>query len=247
VRTAGVSPAGSKPAIFRAFDEHADLDQSRRNLPHWEQHGATYFVTFRLADSVPASLRAEWREELDRWLAHHPKPWDSPTAFEYHERFVQSREDWLDRGHGSCLLRDPAAAQTVADALRHFDGDRYVLDAFVVMPNHVHALVQPAPAHSLSDLLHSWKSFTARKLGELRGEGGTVWQDESFDRIVRNWEELQEYRSYIRRNPEKARLGLGEYVLEVFERLLLDDSAGETPAVRTAGTAVVRHDSPAER
>src|SRR5687767_11158744 len=82
VRPAGVSPAAQTLPVFHAFDEHGEILMTRRNLPHWEQAEATYFVTFGLADAVPASLRAQWEEELTNWLPHHPKPWDGRTAYE---------------------------------------------------------------------------------------------------------------------------------------------------------------------
>ncbi|MDQ3314254.1 MAG: carbamoyl-phosphate synthase large subunit, partial [Verrucomicrobiota bacterium] len=250
VRPAGVSPAdltSDLPAgtavlrpVFRACNHHGEVRQTLRNLPHWEQTGATYFVTFRLADSVPASLRSEWKHELAAWLVHHPKPWDSRTAYEYQQRFIESRESWLDQGHGCCLLRDRAMAEMVGGALRHFDGQRYVLDAFVVMPNHVHALFQPLGDHTVSEVLHSWKSFTSHQMKGAFERGGSVWQDESFDTIVRNWETLQEYRSYIDANPGKARLCRGEYVLRSERILVREETAGETPAGRTAETAVLQ-------
>jgi hypothetical protein len=139
---------GQRP-VFRPFDEQGELHRSRRNLPHWQQEGATYFVTFRLADAVPASLASQWRYELQNWRRFHPEPLDDEARKEYRRRFLQVREDWLDQGHGSCLLRESKAAAIVAEALRHFDSQRYHLDAFVVMPNLVHALVQPLPGHSL--------------------------------------------------------------------------------------------------
>ena len=245
VRLAGVSPAEPNAIpIFRAFDDHGEITKARRNLPHWQQPGATYFVTFRLADSVPASLRQEWQEELAAWKNHHPQPWDSSTAYEYQQRFIESRETWLDQGHGSCLLRESDAAELVANALKHFDGERYFLDGFVVMPNHVHAILQPLGQHSLGEVLHSWKSFTAHR---LKKNGGQVWQDETFDRIVRDWEELQEYRSYIARNPEKAKLREGEFALSRDWKLQRAKSAGETPASRTAGTAVLPADQGARK
>ncbi|MGI8819268.1 MAG: carbamoyl-phosphate synthase large subunit [Chthoniobacterales bacterium] len=258
VRPAGVSPAESAshgrrsgiPApVFRGFDEHGEIRRSRRNLPPWEQTGATYFVTFRLADSVPAALRSEWKEELQHWLEHHRKPWDACTAFEYQQRFVESREIWLDRGHGACLLRQPDTAELVSSAIRHFDGERYTLDGFVVMPNHVHVLFQPIGSHSVPEILHSWKSFTAHqnKPGTTRGEEA-VWQSESFDRVVRDWDELQSCRRYIEANPAKAGLEEGEFTLSCAWKLgREEDSAGETPAGRTAGTAVLPRDPRAPR
>ena len=128
---------------FRGLDAHGvEIKITARNLPHWRQTGATYFVTFRLADAVPATLLRQWKEELKTWLKFHPEPWDVRTEHEYQRRFQESREEWLDRGHGSCLFREESPAEIVAGALKHFQGTRgYLLDAFVVMPNHVHALL----------------------------------------------------------------------------------------------------------
>ena len=199
--------------VFHGFDEHALIKMTRRHLPHWEQEGATYFVTFRLADSVPKSLLNQWRDELEAWLKFHPVPWDYKTAREYESRFVASPEKWLDESHGECLLRDARAGEILAETLRHFDGKRYWLDVFVVMPNHVHALVQPKVGHSLSSILHSWKSFSAHAIKKSLKHEANVWMEESHDRIVRDWESLSNYRRYIISNPEQAKVSPGEFVL----------------------------------
>jgi carbamoyl-phosphate synthase large subunit len=201
-------------------------------LPHREQPQATYFVTFRLADSVPQKLLRDWREEQDTWLKFHPKPWDWKTEREYHRRFVEQREDWLDRGHGSCLLRDLRTAEIVADALRFFDGERYHLDAFVVMPNHVHALVQPAGNNSLSEILHSWKSFTANEINRVTSGVEELWMHESYDHIVRDWEELLNWRRYIAGNPEKARLRDTEFVLHERHTFAPDEQMAQAGSMR---------------
>ena len=181
VRPAGLQPTASgatQGPAFRAFDRYADIEQTRRNLPHWERDGATYFVTFRLADAVPAHLAKQWREELETWREFHPEPSDPSTVAEYRRRFLQPREEWLDQGHGSCLLRDPNAAAIVARALRFFDSHRYHLDTFVVMPDS-HVLVQPLTGFHLSEVVQSWKSYTARQINKLIGRSGTVWMPES--------------------------------------------------------------------
>ncbi len=133
-------------------------------LPHWRQDGATYFVTFRLADSLPQERLEQWRREKDEWAAAHPEPHDAAARQDYYERFPQRLQQWLDAGAGSCVLTLPEVKQLVENALKHFDGDRYRLDEFVVAPNHVHALVSPLGEHQLSDILHSWKSFTAHEI-----------------------------------------------------------------------------------
>src|SRR6266496_545055 len=219
--TAGNMPAGrtGRSPLFHAFDEHAEINHTRRNLPHWEQECATYFVTFRLADAVPAELAKQWREELETWRRFHPEPWNGAVVAEYRKRFLQPREDWLDLGHGSCVLRDSGAATIVANALQFFDGQRYHLDAFVVMPNHVHMLVQPLTGFHLNEIVHSWKSYTARQINKALGRSGTVWMQESFDRIVRDWDALVRCRAYIARNPEKAQLRSGEFILSPGEKL----------------------------
>jgi hypothetical protein len=148
---------------MKPLDKSAPVHKPRRNLPHWTQRGCTYFITFRLADSLPQNLLHQWREELKLWLQKHPQPWSPEDAREYWREFQARKERWLDAGHGSCALRDPVRRTVVVEALHHFDGERYELDAFVVMPNHVHVLVTPqdenpdgaaetAVSHSLSSM-----------------------------------------------------------------------------------------------
>jgi carbamoylphosphate synthase large subunit/REP element-mobilizing transposase RayT len=232
VGQAGVAPAELQH--FHGLDRHAPLHRTRRRLPHWEQQGATYFITFRLIDAIPQHLLRQWKEELETWLKFHPEPWDASTRHEYAKRFQKEREYWLDQGHGECLLKNPAVADVVASCLRHFDSQRYVLDSFVVMPNHVHVLMRPADGYSLSEILHSWKSFSAKQINRLLDRTGSVWQDENYDRIVRDVDELGRYRDYIRGNPEKAKLKDGEFVLSEGRELEpAEDSAGATPACPT--------------
>jgi carbamoylphosphate synthase large subunit/REP element-mobilizing transposase RayT len=237
VRQAGVSPGEAEKVAngfvpqFRALDPHGEIQKHQRNLPHWEQPDATYFVTFRLADAIPQDVLRQWKEELETWRKFHPEPWNTATKYEYQKRFQDNREHWLDKGHGQCLLKKSDVAEIVVTALRHFDRDRYVLDAFVVMPNHVHVLVRLAQGRALADILHSWKSFSSKAINRLLGRAGRLWQEESYDRIVRDWNELSRYRDYIVRNPEKAKLSAGEFVLQSDGMLeAISDSPGETPA-----------------
>jgi type I restriction enzyme R subunit len=196
------------------LNPYAQIDIARANLPHWRQDGVTYFITFRLADALPAEKLSEWREEMERWTARHPKPWTPEQEREYHERFSRHIEQWLDQGTGSCVLEIPEISTLVADALQHFNGDRYRLGKFVVAANHVHVLVTPQLPHELSDILHSWKSYTAkqilkveaasRRLKQRQDAASTnrVWQKEYYDRIVRNPEELYNIEQYIERHVE---------------------------------------------
>jgi REP element-mobilizing transposase RayT len=127
----------------------------------------------------------------------------------------------LDQGYGACVLEIPEVKLLVERTLRHFDGQRYSLDEFEVMPNHVHALVTPIGQYALSSILHSWKSFSAHQIvkveaasrrlaGSSKSRDGSstsvrrIWQKESFDHIVRNPESLEKFRQYIRDNRAAA-------------------------------------------
>ncbi|MDO9227806.1 MAG: uracil-DNA glycosylase family protein [Pseudomonadota bacterium] len=192
-RLKNVAPASRRPAddvTTPPDSKHPHLTQgihTRGYLPHVKAQGATYFVTFRLADSLPA-------EVLESWA-------DAPES----ER-ARNSERYLDRGVGECLLSRNEIADIVVQALRHHEGARYTLHEYVVMPNHVHLLLTPLGEHTLSEILHSLKSWTAQKINGLLGRNGAIWQRESFDRVVRDDDEMRALAAYIRRNPVKARL-----------------------------------------
>ena len=198
---------------FTPFRPDLSVRVYRRDLPHWEQPGATYFITFRTADSLPQEHVRSLKEQRELWLKLHPFPWSITDYQDYVAHLFSSLDNLLDNGYGSCALRQPEVSKILVDSLLHFDGIRYHLDDFVVMPTHVHILALLKPGYSLRQILHSWKSFTAGEINRHLGTKGTFWLDESFDRIVRNWEDLEHYRAYIRNNPTKAGLNHSEYML----------------------------------
>ena len=195
------------------FNPYADIRFTANRLPHWQQSGAVYFVTFRLADAVPHNLRTQWESEREEWLRVHPKPWSTEIECQYHERFSDAIERWLDAGYGSCILRQPNCADIVTQTLRYFDGQRLVMISSVVMPNHAHALFVQNAEWPLEKVLRSWKSFTSRKINSLLHREGSLWQRNYFDRLVRDERHFANCVRYIRRNPAKARLHDGEYSL----------------------------------
>ncbi|MDI3339826.1 MAG: transposase [Sphaerobacter sp.] len=160
-------------------------------LPHWEQAGLVQFITFRLADALPREVVAE--------LDDARRQGGSTTW----------RREWeprLDAGYGTCVLRDPRVASLVQSALRYFDGSRYRLHAWVVMPNHVHALIEPFPGVRVSPIVQAWKSFTAREINLLLGRSDRLWQREYFDRAIRDAGHYERVVAYIHANPVKAGL-----------------------------------------
>ena len=158
------SPDDFSPPTISYFDPDAPVSHLTGDLPHWRQDGVTYFVTFRLADSLPQEKLIRWQSEKDAWLKAHPEPHDESTRQEFYNRFPARIQRWLDAGYGSCVLNIESVRTLVENALRHFDGSRYALDQFVVSSNHVHVLVTPRGEHTLSEILHSWKSFTAHEI-----------------------------------------------------------------------------------
>jgi Transposase IS200 like len=183
------------------FDPEDIFEAYRRNLPHRRQAGVIYLVTFHLADSLPTKKLAAWEKEKKLWLALNPPPHNSRQIEEYHRNFSRRIQKWLDAGYGSCALACPKIFGLVESVLNFFKGQRYALGEHVVMPNHVHALVQPLDDHNLETILHSWKSFSANQINKVSGSLGRVWHQESFDYIVRSPAQLARFEEYIRKNP----------------------------------------------
>jgi REP element-mobilizing transposase RayT len=160
-------------------------------LPHWERDDATYFVTFRLFDSLPALVLQRLKE------ASRPE-------------LADSLDSYLDQGSGAAWLKDPSIARLVVDALRHFDGARYRLHAWCVMPNHVHVVFSSMPARTpalrLSSIIQSWKSYTAKEANRLLGRTGSFWQREYYDHLIRDDEDFARCIEYTINNPVKAGL-----------------------------------------
>jgi REP-associated tyrosine transposase len=203
---------GSKE--FVPFDWEAVAPGYQRNLPHLTQPGVIYFITFRLADAVPARVVERWKQEQDEWLLSHPKPWSSQMELEFRRLFTLRMERWMDAGHGSCLLRQPEQREEVRRCLLHGDPAQHDLGDFVIMPNHVHVLLRPKTAGQLQALIRPIKGVSARHINAATGKSGALWQGESFDHIVRSLEQLKRLQEYIRNNPVKAGLQPDEFTYE---------------------------------
>jgi REP element-mobilizing transposase RayT len=183
---------------------------SRGKLPHLKHEGAAYFVTFRLADSLPRAVVEKLKHEREAILqqalaATRPLTWhEEQQLFAWYSERV---EVFLDAGSGECWLRRTEIADLVARALNYFVGERYDLRAWVVMPNHVHAVVWPWPGQTLSAILHSWKSFTSSAANRLlQRTGEHFWQKESYNHWIRDDAERARLCAYVVDNPVKARL-----------------------------------------
>lgn len=167
----------------------------RGYLPHFDGGQIAQTVTFRLADSLPERVLAQWELELSHMKTR--------------EADIERRkkiEDYLDKGMGSAWMAQAEIASVVENALLYFDGVRYKMPAGVVMPNHVHALLIPLEPFLLEDIVHSWKSFTANEANRILKRTGQFWQAEYFDRYIRDGKHYLAAVAYIEQNPVKARL-----------------------------------------
>jgi len=205
------------------IDPRVAIRKHRTHLPHWQQRDRFQFVTWHLGDALPAEKREQLIRERDIWLKCHPQPWDEKDEQEYHRLFSDRVEKWLDAGMSSCLLKQPELSQIVYDALLYFDGTRVHMDSFVVMPNHVHALFVPMTGHTLEQLLHSWKSFTAHAINARLTQTGNIWMTDYWDRMIRSAKHYWRVRRYIEENPEKAGLRKSEYRIWQREKPLLEE------------------------
>lgn len=179
--------------------------RSRGYLPHWERDSACYFVTFRTADSLPAEIADEISSQHKSILCTAQQMHrDLSASEEQHLARLQTIEKYLDRGAGACHLAKREVANIVANALRHFDGKRYCLFAWCVMPNHVHVVFQVSPEIKLGSVPHSWKSFTAKQINAALGIQGEFWQHEYYDHLVRNDGDLERVVRYVMDNPITA-------------------------------------------
>ena len=209
---------------FHFFDPKQPFSVTRRRLPHWTQAGTLAFLTWRMWDSMPREVLESWLADRDGWLRRHgidPRTQAWRTLVRQLPRrdleaflrsFSDRWQDALDACHGSCVLRRPELSAIVAEALAHFDGVRYELTDFVVMPNHVHVVVALADEAAMLAQCRSWKQFTATRINRHLGRRGRFWQQDGFDHLVRSDEQWRYLREYIAGNPARARLEAGEFV-----------------------------------
>ena len=191
------------------FRYGAIATRERGYLPHWEMEGAIYSVTFHLGDSLPQTVIESYRfeaKDIVQTAEHLGRELSESERNRLRELFEEKIQTTLDAGVGACHLAKPEIAEMVAGALRFFEGKRYDLLAWSVMPNHVHVIFQPRPGYLLATILHSWKSFTSKEANKILGAEGQFWEREYYDHLVRDVEELERIIRYVVENPRKAKL-----------------------------------------
>jgi putative DNA methylase len=176
-----------------ANDQIFDPWRSRGYLPHYDDNSKVQFITIRLADSLPTDVFEQLRVEQKMGLV---------SEVELHRVL----ENYLDSGKGAKYLGDPRIAEMIQANLLHFNGEKYQLHAWVLMPNHGHILLEPCEGHSLSAIMHSMKSYTSHQANKILRRSGQFWSKEYFDRYIRTAEHHRNTVRYIENNPVKAGL-----------------------------------------
>jgi putative transposase len=164
---------------------------SRGYLPHFDEPGVIQSITYRLHDALPLSV-VEALQQDSRWQTDTAKR--------------QQLEMLLDTGYGNCFLRDDRVATLVEGNWKHFDNQRYRLLAWVIMPNHVHVLIEVLEGFPLDQIVKSWKSYTALESNKLLSRNGRFWYPDYFDRFIRDQNHFGAVVRYIHNNPVKAGL-----------------------------------------
>lgn len=179
----------------------------KRRLPHIQVAGATYFITFRLTNSLPLEALHKLTEERQRINRLPERQKESA-----HCAWFTKYDEYLDQAlHGNLFLKTEQVAHMVAESILFRDGEVYDLISYCIMLNHVHLVCTPLEKlagtyYGLTEILHSLKRHTAREANKILQRSGTFWQDESYDHIIRDDAELERIVKYILYDPVKAKL-----------------------------------------
>lgn len=171
----------------------------RRNLPHLHYNEGDYFITFRLKDSLPSSEVQKLKEDLE----------NSPEELSIKEKRLFKRYDELldSKGFGSMTIIEEAITNIIKEILYKYDGLYYELICYCIMPNHIHLVFSIiSKEKSLSEIMKMIKGASSILINKYLNRTGSLWQAESFDRIIRNDVEMYNIVKYVLLNPVKANL-----------------------------------------
>jgi REP element-mobilizing transposase RayT len=176
-------------------------------LPHWRADGTIYFITFRLADSLPLSVIKEWlweRDDILKTAKHLHRELSAYELDRLEELSWKHIDEHLRKGRGACIFKQPEIAEILAKIMTNRNGIEYELFAWCIMPNHVHVVVEPLGNTPLENIMQSWKSISAHRINKVMKKRETLWQPEYYDHLVRNQQDLDHCIEYTWNNAEQA-------------------------------------------
>jgi putative transposase len=207
----------------------------RRSLPHYQPPGYTFFITFRLAGSLPKIVVEQLKCDYEKGLKFFAGLKNDKVKYERYresqEKYFEQFDSFLDKSKsGKFWLRDERIASMVKDSIHYRDGKEYSLIAYCIMPNHVHLVFTPiverfaeslkgteqdkihgiernsVSPYIVTKILQDLKKYTARESNVLLNRKGQFWQHESYDHVVRDEDDLRRIVEYVLNNPVKASL-----------------------------------------
>ncbi|MDE6008452.1 MAG: transposase [Muribaculaceae bacterium] len=196
------------------LDRNSFINFTFNHLPHWYQPGKLQFITFRLGDSLPPHVQALIKNQMDWFIHKNPYPWTTETEYEFTRLFRGVQDKYLDKGYGECLLKHRECRDIIVEALSYYT--QMECYDFVIMPNHIHLLA--TFTEKPETIIGRLKHYTARHINKLFNRKDSLWQQDNWDRIIRNERHLMNTRTYIFNNPRF--LPPGTYTLQMGGHLL---------------------------
>ena len=193
------------------FDPHDLIVETRNKLPHWTQYGKFIFITFRLADSMPRDIVNIAFKDLDEWKNDPNNAHNNKELEKWYMERCRRMEKFLDAGHGSCILCDNVCRDIVTDSIFFHDNNNIIVHSFVIMPNHIHILMELLNDSTIQYVIRSIKMNTTKEINKYMNRTGTLWQREYFDRIIRNQQHYEKTMAYIKNNPTHCPPGTFTY------------------------------------
>lgn len=181
-----------------------DAHFHKRNLPHIYIPERTYFITFRLIDSLPYKKIYELKNSIDFKTISKSKA----EKYNNDKKFFAKYDELLNKGnYGRCYLRNGKAAEIVISTINYLKENDYDLITYCIMPNHVHLVLSlKQNSRNVDKIMQSLKRYSARQINKLLKRSGSFWQAESYDHVVRDEDELYRIIKYVLNNPVKAGL-----------------------------------------
>ena len=196
-------PLPDEISLFLDYSE--DIRTKQHHLDFWDQQGKMQSITFHLKDSIPYKKRLVLNNLKDSFLKLNPKPWNKETHTRYRNLISKQVDNLLDNGLGSCLLRYPDLRKILENTLWYYNDIHYFLHSYVIMPNHVHLMLNMKEDYKLEKIMGQIKRYTANQINKATGRKGSLWVKENYCRLIRNWDHYKIFEGYIKNNPKNLR------------------------------------------
>ena len=179
------------------------------HLPHISERQKIYAVTFRLHDSLPQHIVMSYMQECEKIFGEDSPSFKTKRDAMLHKKMMEL----MDAGYGECILKEKSVRRIVEEGFEYIDNNMVSVHAYVIMPNHVHAVLETLGETNIQQVIHTLKSYSALRINKCMHRDGCVWQRDYYDRIIRNDTHYANAINYINNNPRYCLPG--EYTLSL--------------------------------